>query len=66
MKLLDYGNKKVGIDSSSFWLDGDIKITAFEQVEFLRKLYLNNLPLDKKYINTVKDIMFEEKIENIN
>ncbi|AXH09248.1 class D beta-lactamase [Malaciobacter halophilus] len=61
LKLLDYGNKKVGIDSSSFWLDGDIKITAFEQVEFLRKLYLNNLPLDKKYINIVKDIMFEEK-----
>ncbi|PHO10361.1 class D beta-lactamase [Malaciobacter canalis] len=61
LKLFDYGNKKVGTDSSSFWLDGDIKITAFEQVEFLKKLYLNNLPLDKKYINIVKDIMFEEK-----
>ncbi len=61
LKQFNYGNKKVGKSSYDFWLQGDIKISALEQIEFLKNLYLENLPVEKKYINIVKNIMIEEK-----
>ncbi len=61
LKDFNYGNKKVGESSSNFWLQGDIKISALQQISFLKRLYLETLPIDKKYINIVKNIMLEEQ-----
>lgn len=47
LKQFNYGNKKVGNSSYNFWLQGDIKISALEQIEFLKNLYLENLPVEK-------------------
>ena len=41
---LDYGNKTVGKTISDFWLDGPLKISAFEQIRFLIGLHLQNAP----------------------
>lgn len=57
----NYGNKKVGRDKSSFWLNGHLKISAFEQIDFLKKLYNENLPILKKQIDIVKKIILVEK-----
>lgn len=57
----NYGNKTIGEDKSSFWLNGSLKISANEQVKFLKKLYNYDLPMPKKYIDIVKDIITIEK-----
>jgi beta-lactamase class D len=64
LKELDYGNKTIGLDVSDFWLDGSLKITTFEQIKFLKRLYKNDLPFKIEHINTLKQIMIEEKNEN--
>ena len=61
LKELDYGNKILGDDVSSFWLDESLKITTFEQINFLKKLYKDDLPFKKEDINLVKKIMIDEE-----
>ncbi|RXJ60693.1 class D beta-lactamase [Candidatus Marinarcus aquaticus] len=61
---LHYGNEQTGENVKTFWLDGTLRITAFEQVAFLKKLYEENLPFNKQDILTVKTIMLNEESEN--
>jgi len=63
LKKLHYGNEKTGSDVSTFWLEGDIKISAIEQIEFLKKLYENNLPFKQKYMDITKEILTVEKTD---
>lgn len=64
LKNINYGNHKTGSKVTTFWLDGDIKISATEQIEFLKKLYKNELPFKQQYINITKKILTVEKTEN--
>ncbi|MDQ3800016.1 MAG: penicillin-binding transpeptidase domain-containing protein [Acidobacteriota bacterium] len=57
----NYGNKEVSDAVSNFWLDDSLKISAAEQVEFLRAFYENRLPVSKRSTDIVKDIMVFEK-----
>jgi len=57
LSKFDYGNKLIGEDKSSFWLNGDLKISAYEQIHFLKRLYNGDLPIPAKYINTVKKLI---------
>jgi beta-lactamase class D len=43
-----------------FWLEGNSRITPREQVEFLKRLYEENLPLKKSVMQALKDIMVNE------
>ncbi len=43
--VLDYGNHQISDDVDNFWLDGPLKISAIEQVNFLSKLASKSLPL---------------------
>lgn len=36
---LNYGNKKTGANVDTFWLEGEIRISAKEQIDFLKKVY---------------------------
>ena len=63
LKSLDYGNKNIGNDVTRFWLDESLKITTFEQIKFLKRLYTNDLPFKIEDINTLKEIMIDEKNE---
>jgi beta-lactamase class D len=64
---LGYGNQDVsGVwDSSNlfeaFWLNGSLRISADEQVEFLRKIYLGELPVASRTTKIVKEILVLEK-----
>lgn len=60
LEILDYGDKNIGADISDFWLDESLKINAFGEVEFLKKLYKNELPFKKEDIEVLKDIMLDE------
>ncbi|MBI4800304.1 MAG: class D beta-lactamase [Desulfarculus sp.] len=44
LKAFAYGNQDISGGISQFWLGNSLKISADEQVEFLRKLYTGALP----------------------
>jgi len=58
LKKFDYG--KMEVDSASmnkFWIDGNSKISARQQVNFLQKFYNSQLPISPKTEKFVKNIM---------
>jgi beta-lactamase class D len=59
-----YGNRQIGgaNDIDRFWLQGPLKITPKAQIEFLQRLYQNNLPFSPRTMNLVKDIMVREQM----
>lgn len=61
LKSFDYGNAIIGENISEFWIDGSLKISAYEQIEFLKKLYKNNLLAEEKSLLMVKNILIEEE-----
>jgi len=63
LKELNYGNKKTGKELTTFWLEGYIRISALEQVEFLKKFYKNKLPFKQKYIDITKKILTVKKTQ---
>ncbi|WP_245948060.1 penicillin-binding transpeptidase domain-containing protein [Billgrantia montanilacus] len=48
LEAIDYGNADIGDDLENFWLEeGMLEISAEEQIEFLERLYRNELPFDE-------------------
>jgi beta-lactamase class D len=60
---VDYGNRQIGTKEyiDRFWLEGDLRITPAQQIQFLRRLYRNELPFSARSIATVKDILILEQ-----
>jgi len=60
---IGYGNQKIGSkeDIDKFWLKGELRITPQEQIQFLRRLYDNDLPFSEHSLSIVKDIMILEQ-----
>ena len=54
---MDYGNADISGGIEKFWLDPTLKITAYEQVEFLEKFYKKDLPFREENINMVKEMI---------
>lgn len=63
VSLLEYGNKNIGGGLDQFWLDGDLRISPIEQIDFLNKLYENKLPLSKETQKKVIKMITLEKGE---
>jgi beta-lactamase class D len=59
-----YGNKDISGPIDSFWLEGGLRISANEQVEFLKRLYQGDLPFSSRSMNIVKKILVLEKAES--
>lgn len=55
-----YGNQDIRGNPDSFWLDGAIRISADEQVEFLKRLYQGDLPFSARSMEVVGEIMLLE------
>ncbi|MCA1780266.1 MAG: class D beta-lactamase [Xanthomonadaceae bacterium] len=60
LKKIDYGNADPSGGIERFWIEGDLEISAIEQVEFLRRLYYNELPFAVEHQRLVKDLMLNE------
>jgi len=60
LETVDYGNADPSGGIERFWIEGDLEISALEQIEFLRKLYFNELPFEIEHQRLVKDIMINE------
>jgi beta-lactamase class D len=63
LNKINYGNKQIGKELTSFWLDGELQISAKEQIEFLKKVYQNQLSFEKKHMDVLKKIMIIQENE---
>ena len=52
-----YGVLHQPFNTTTFWLDGSLEISAIEQIEFLKKVYLKTLPFNAEHYDTLKHIM---------
>jgi len=58
---LSYGKLLEPFNETTFWLDGSLSISAIEQVNFLKELYLGTLPFNNSSYEVLKDIMVVEQ-----
>jgi beta-lactamase class D len=61
LERLAYGNQTPDGEIDSFWLNGGLRISAREQIEFLRRLYHNELPCTQETLDILKDIFIREQ-----
>ncbi|MEO0492949.1 MAG: penicillin-binding transpeptidase domain-containing protein [Actinomycetota bacterium] len=58
-----YGNADIGGDIDRFWLDGDLRISPVEQLDFLERLVAGDLPFNETHMAAVLDIIVRERTE---
>ncbi|MBF6057076.1 class D beta-lactamase [Thiomicrorhabdus heinhorstiae] len=61
IEKLHYGELGESFKDTTFWLDGSLKISAVEQIAFLKKVYRQEPPFDHYAYQTLKSIMLVEK-----
>lgn len=61
---LNYGNQEIGERVDMFWLNGDLKISAAEQIEFLSAMVNYEVPYKRDHVDLVKEIMLVEQSAN--
>jgi beta-lactamase class D len=59
-----YGNADPTGAYGDYWVDGNLRISAMEQVAFLQKLYRNILPFKVEHQRLVKDLMVKQATSN--
>lgn len=64
LKKLKYGNHNISSGIDQFWLTGGMRISADEQIKFLRNLYAEKLLISKNSQQIVKRIMLREDMPN--
>lgn len=60
LKSIPYGNADPSTAKGDYWVDGSLRISAMEQVEFLRGLYRNRLPFKVEHQRLVKDLIVNQ------
>ena len=61
MDAIHYGNQDISGSIDTFWLEGGLRISADEQVEVLKRLYVDQLPFSQRTMDIVKGIMVLEE-----
>ncbi|HEY2407069.1 MAG TPA: penicillin-binding transpeptidase domain-containing protein [Polyangiaceae bacterium] len=54
---LDYGNHDIAGTPDRFWLDGALRVTPLEQIDFLRRLDGGKLPISPRTLEIVRDVL---------
>lgn len=62
LDAFQYGNREVGPQIDRFWLDGPLKTTALEQIEFLDKLQRGDLPVSQRTLDLGRNIIPSEAV----
>src|SRR3990172_9040931 len=57
---LKYGNMNISGGLDRFWLTGELRISQAEQIDFLKRLYKEELPVSKRSMDITKNIMLLE------
>jgi beta-lactamase class D len=63
---VSYGNRQIGTTEQidKFWLEGPLQITPRQQIDFLQRLYRQDLPFSQRTFDLVQDIMIFERTPN--
>lgn len=57
---IGYGNADPTTNAGTYWVDGNLAISAHEQIAFLQRLYRNELPFEVEHQRLVKDVIVVE------
>lgn len=57
---INYGNADPSTKHRDYWIEGNLEISAYEQISFLKRLYRNELPFRIEHQRLVKDILVVE------
>lgn len=60
LQRVGYGNADPSTPKGTYWVDGALRISAMEQIDFLRRLYRNTLPFKVEHQRLVKDLIIKE------
>jgi beta-lactamase class D len=58
---MNYGNQQAGPEVTTFWLEGDLEISAVEQVTFLKRLYGREYPFKASSYELLRKLMVMEQ-----
>lgn len=61
LEQIGYGNEKTGGKVDTFWLEGDLRISAREQINFIKNLYNETYDFDARNYNILKETMIVDK-----
>ena len=61
LKQSDYGELHSPFETTRFWLNGSLQISALEQVSFLKKVVQHRLPFSKAAYEALQQIMLTEE-----
>lgn len=61
LKAAHFGNQNPGGPVDWFWLNGKLRISAYQQIDFLKQLVKETLPFSPQAYAQTKDIMVVEK-----
>jgi len=61
VEKVGYGNQDISEKIDNFWLEGNLRITPKEQIEFLTRLHTNDLPFSQRNMDIVKKILIIEQ-----
>jgi len=61
LRKLEYGNENLGAEVDMFWLNGDLTISAMEQIDLLRRIVNYDLPFKREHVDVLKNIMLVEE-----
>ena len=50
-----YGNRDLSGGLTTFWIDGSLRISADEQVEFMRRFATGALPISPRHVAAVRE-----------
>ena len=60
LRASNYGNADPSASRGDYWVDGNLRISAIEQVAFLRRLFRNALPFKVEHQRLVKDLTIKQ------
>jgi beta-lactamase class D len=63
LSKLDYGNDDISAGIDLFWLEGNYKVTSYEQIGLLKGLYADKLPFSKRNMKIVREIMVNDSTD---
>jgi len=60
LRDIDYSNADIGGEADVFWLTGELRISAVEQVEFLMRLATGRLEVSDESVAAIRDALGRE------
>jgi beta-lactamase class D len=61
LERMDYGNRDPGGGIEHFWLDGDLRTSALDQVDFLSRMAAGSLPVSERSRRIVRGMLAQEE-----